>query len=1552
MKKLLSYILALSMIFAFFVPVNAAYMESEERFVPEVTYESQVTDEERALIHSIVDRLSGDVGDFAVGDGTYNPYSLVGALATGSDYDSISYGSRAAGGAATEYPFLVPDTEANNYEHSRKVAKLNKVMELCEALGFETIVHPHEDKYIYVEIGDPDAPEMVMALSHLDSPTASNSAAQIARWRNSAGELGTPDGYHDPYVKDGWLYGAGVQDDSGPTLATLFAAKALMDSGVKLDRRVRIVMGCYEDNNPGVPSVANTLKYADIPYYTANPSFYDNWCYKSLDRQETPIAAYTSDSRFPVVVGNTRAWTPNVQFDLSEDAGKAYSLLGATAGVTLREGDPTLKDIVYGSTTQMASRAIFTFNTAELESTEAFQAAIIAAATERGWLPAAEGTTPKVAFTTNDDGNLVLEINTDVAMEMPMPMYGKNAVVWGAYLIKTGLAAIQSELKLKTFADSICDLFFQDCVEGEAYIGKYMGIPAELLRDPRDGAANLTVALMGNINNEVPRSFFNAETGQISMAMNVRYFYSYAEDYSAAMEALTQAFADAGLTLSSNPSAFQAPTLYLSRDNLLTALQMESYLASMEFDPEEFADVYGLIDLSYPVATTGGTLASNYVNKMTAFGAIIPGNERWWHTANERISVSSIIEMTKMMADGMLEMARYTGNAGAQYMWADIEGYNSERAEADLLDVTVATYKDATEAVSAAALGDNELLGATSFNIPMWKQRGNSSYTQIAYDLGHEAGGCYLPLDNEDFLANEFVLPMRLEFKVAKPAGVSQEKWETLINGGYYDNFKFSFEKDGVVTDLTVPKGMDPAKFYSLRFAEGSTDTAYLCVNLALIDGEFDGVEAITADSKTDLFKLNDAWLETNENPFPERGAITERGFFLFGDDSKDAEFTSPDAVYVALDEDANVVEDAILYQINADNKLEYNVVYSGELTEDVAITDWSGNDIDSLAALQAVMGTADAPAAVHGTEVGERTLGKAVRATLTKGPNGEILGIDVLSVTERPTIGISWKSNSIGSDYKGFAEAYERNGAYAVYLPQVSSDEEAQAVLGEVNGIFMTGGSDWNPNLYDQIQSPHGSSGYNDPRDLSDLKLMQQAIVLDIPMLAVCRGEQGFNVAMGGALVQDIPYYLGQKVISGEIDASRVTGILSGKIPETVAGYEDLPEALKVEKKDTGYTKYDEQGNRLGSTYDSRTGEYAEYDDGCEEGHLRVQIDGLIHSGGTAYHTLAGGVGNEGIAIDQNSKWLYDILGTDSLDLVATAHHQAVDPDLLGEGVTVVARSSDGIVEAIEYQDATFALAVQWHPERDALRDSRNGIDVDQDQCNALLGALVHYAAERRDEALNRVHLEVEPDTVIRGDDKSVTFDFVVKRLKGVAAMQGGVTLANDRFAITDITAAEEGTMLSKTIAEDGQSADFILFKMGGFKDEPRQYKAVSVTVTLKDGEEPIDGEELASLIDDIKMSLEGAWVDCVIDDPSASTIIHVAPDKLGDVDGDGDVDLTDLTLAMSYFGAMKSDEGWFEDCIFYSDVNADDIIDTEDLCMIADLILMYANAPAQPEA
>ncbi len=52
-----------------------------------------------------------------------------------------------------------------------------------------------------------------------------------------------------------------------------------------------------------------------------------------------------------------------------------------------------------------------------------------------------------------------------------------------------------------------------------------------------------------------------------------------------------------------------------------------------------------------------------------------------------------------------------------------------------------------------------------------------------------------------------------------------------------------------------------------------------------------------------------------------------------------------------------------------------------------------------------------------------------------------------------------------------------------------------------------------------------------------------------------------------------------------------------------------------------------------------------------------------------------------------------------------AMYHHQAIDE--VGDGLRVVARSDDGIIEAIEVEGATFGIGVQWHPEQ-TLNDGR----------------------------------------------------------------------------------------------------------------------------------------------------------------------------------------------------------------------------------------------------
>jgi putative glutamine amidotransferase len=62
-------------------------------------------------------------------------------------------------------------------------------------------------------------------------------------------------------------------------------------------------------------------------------------------------------------------------------------------------------------------------------------------------------------------------------------------------------------------------------------------------------------------------------------------------------------------------------------------------------------------------------------------------------------------------------------------------------------------------------------------------------------------------------------------------------------------------------------------------------------------------------------------------------------------------------------------------------------------------------------------------------------------------------------------------------------------------------------------------------------------------------------------------------------------------------------------------------------------------------------------------------------------------------------------IVGEGALEVVSW-HHQAVDR--LGEGLRVVARSSDGLPEAVEPDDDRWIVAVRWHPELSAHENDR----------------------------------------------------------------------------------------------------------------------------------------------------------------------------------------------------------------------------------------------------
>jgi gamma-glutamyl-gamma-aminobutyrate hydrolase PuuD len=115
--------------------------------------------------------------------------------------------------------------------------------------------------------------------------------------------------------------------------------------------------------------------------------------------------------------------------------------------------------------------------------------------------------------------------------------------------------------------------------------------------------------------------------------------------------------------------------------------------------------------------------------------------------------------------------------------------------------------------------------------------------------------------------------------------------------------------------------------------------------------------------------------------------------------------------------------------------------------------------------------------------------------------------------------------------------------------------------------------------------------------------------------------------------------------------------------------------------------------------------------------------IKGFVHRPGR--HPL-GTAEEPGIAAD--SKFLLPIVGSRYFSSVMTSHHQAINPDRLGEGLTIVAQTPDEIVEAVEYQKNDFALATQFHFEYDTLSDDPEIARFS----NAFFKALISAALKR----------------------------------------------------------------------------------------------------------------------------------------------------------------------------------------------------------------------------
>jgi succinyl-diaminopimelate desuccinylase len=137
---------------------------------------------------------------------------------------------------------------------------LRKTLQLAADLGFKT-KYDERGYYGYAEVGE--GAEMLGILGHVDVVPP----GKLSDWDVEP---------FNPLEKDGMIYGRGTQDDKGPVIASLYAVKALIDAGVKFNKRVRFIFGTDEE----------TL-----------------WrcIYRYRDIEEAPTLGFSPDGYFPLI---------------------------------------------------------------------------------------------------------------------------------------------------------------------------------------------------------------------------------------------------------------------------------------------------------------------------------------------------------------------------------------------------------------------------------------------------------------------------------------------------------------------------------------------------------------------------------------------------------------------------------------------------------------------------------------------------------------------------------------------------------------------------------------------------------------------------------------------------------------------------------------------------------------------------------------------------------------------------------------------------------------------------------------------------------------------------------------------------------------------------------------------------------------------------------------------------------------------------------------------------------------------------------------------------
>jgi len=128
-----------------------------------------------------------------------------------------------------------------------------------------------------------------------------------------------------------------------------------------------------------------------------------------------------------------------------------------------------------------------------------------------------------------------------------------------------------------------------------------------------------------------------------------------------------------------------------------------------------------------------------------------------------------------------------------------------------------------------------------------------------------------------------------------------------------------------------------------------------------------------------------------------------------------------------------------------------------------------------------------------------------------------------------KPLIGITTYNakNAFERDIAAVQHTYIRavaqGGGIPVLIPAILEDEDRLELYSSLQGVLFSGGGDMSIKYFNGEDHPE-IHDVDDYRDVTELSLLKKSVEDGKPFLAICRGVQVMNVALGGTLYTHIP--------------------------------------------------------------------------------------------------------------------------------------------------------------------------------------------------------------------------------------------------------------------------------------------------------------------------------------------------------------------------------------------------------------------------------------------